>query len=80
MNALTAIGQPQLDTAAPACTAALQMESGDTSGTAPNMNQRPAAVGLQRRAMRLYPHKRLARARYLSMHHLLGKGASYEGR
>jgi len=78
MNALTAIDQPQLDTAAPAHIQNLTRESADTSGTAPNMSQRPAPAGLQRRAMRLYPHKRLARARYLSMHNLLGKGASFD--
>lgn len=51
-----------------ACFPPLQPTSGDTSHTAETMSQKPAPVGLQRRALRLFPHKRLARQRYLQAH------------
>lgn len=55
-------------TAVAGCYPASQPTNGDTSPIATNTSQTPAPVGLQRRALRLFPHKRLARQRYLRAH------------
>lgn len=55
-------------TAVAGCYPASQQTSGDISPIAMTTNQTPAPVGLQRRALRMFPHKKLARQRYLRAH------------
>jgi hypothetical protein len=63
--------QPHI--AALGCFHPLPPTSGATSHTAQTMSQPPAPVGLQRRALRMFPHKKLARQRYLKAHEDLRK-------
>lgn len=66
----------QPHTAALDCFPASPPTSATSGNTAPITSQTPAPVGLRRRAFRLFPHKRLARARYLQAHDELRENLS----